>query len=105
MNDNQLNEYCRSIAEDIVRDANSEDQALDWASEAADSSEYAIYIHKAHELCQNCNITQGEDFVAESFPHQAMTYDEIACLIAYGEIDARVRAFVWKLWQEKEGAA
>ena len=29
MNDNYLNEYCRSIAEEIVRDASSEDQALD----------------------------------------------------------------------------
>lgn len=105
MNDNYLNEYCRSIAEEIVRDANSEDQALDWAREAADSSEYAIYIHKAHELCQNCDITQGEEFVAEFFSDEAMTYDEMACRIAYGEIDARVSAFVWELWQEKEEAA
>lgn len=105
MNNHHLDEYCRSIAEDIVRDADSECQALDWASEAADSSEYAIYIHKAHELCQNCDITQGEEFVAECFPNEAMTYDETACRIAYGEIYSRVCVFVGELWQEKEEAA
>lgn len=105
MNDYQLDEYCRSIAEDIVRDAKSEEQALDWASESADGSEYVIYYHKAHELCQNCNTDQGEDFVAECWADTPMTYDEIACRIAYGEIDARIRNFVWQIWQEKEGEA
>jgi len=105
MNDNQLNEYCRSIAEEIVRDAKTECQAMDWARESADSSEYVIYYHKAHELCQNCDIAQGEEFVAECFPNEVMTYDEIACRIAYGEIDSRICSFVWQLWQEKEEAA
>ena len=105
MNDYQLDEYCRSIAEEIVRDAETECQAMDWASESADSSEYAIYYHKAHELCQNCDTTQGEDFVAECWPSEAMTYDEMACRIAHGEIDFRIRSFVWRLWQEKEEAA
>lgn len=105
MNDYQLDEYCRSIAEDIVRDAKSEEQALDWASEAADSTEWVIYYNKAHELCQNCNTDQGEDFIAECWANEPMTYDEMACRIAYGEIDARVRNFVWQLWQEKEGEA
>ena len=105
MNDYQLDEYCRSVAEDIVRDARDLDQAMDWASESADGSEYVIYYHKAHELCQNCSTDQGEDFVAECWADTPMTYDEIACRIAYGEIDARIRNFVWQLWQEKEEAA
>jgi hypothetical protein len=105
MNDYQLDQYCESIAQDIVRDARDLDQAMDWASESADSSEYVVYYHKAHELCQNCNTDQGEDFVAECWAGETMTYDEMACRIAYGEIDARVRGFVWKLWEEKEETA
>lgn len=105
MNDYQLDQYCESIAQDIVRDARDLDQAMDWASESADGSEYVIYYAKAHELCQNCNTDQGEDFVAECWAGETMTYDEMACRIAYGEIDARVRGFVWKLWEEKEEQA
>ena len=105
MNDYQLDQYCESIAQDIVRDARDLDQAMDWASESADSSEYVVYYHKAHELCQNCNTDQGEDFVAECWAGETMTYDEMACRIAYGEIDARVRGFVWKLWEENEETA
>ena len=105
MYDYQLDEYCESIAQDIVRDARDLDQAMDWASESADGSEYVIYYAKAHELCQNCNTDQGEDFVAECWAGETMTYDEMACRIAYGEIDARVRGFVWKLWEEKEEQA
>jgi hypothetical protein len=105
INDHTLDEYCRSIAEDIVRDADSEEQAMDWACEAADSTEWAIYYHKAHELCQNCNTESGEDFVSEFWADGPMTYDEMACRIAYGEIDTRVRLFVYDLWQEKEDYA
>ena len=105
MNDYQLDQYCESIAQEIVRDARDLEQALDWASESADGSEYVIYHHKAHELCQNCSVDQGEAFVAECWANEPMTYDEMACRIAYGEIDTRVREFVWKLWEEKEEQA
>lgn len=102
MNDNQLDEYCNTIAEDICRDARDWDQALDWAHESADSSEYAIYIHKAHELCQSCDISQGEEFAQDCFGDKFKTYDELACLIAYGEIRARVEARVWAIFEERE---
>ena len=96
MNEYQLNQYCEQIARDILNDADDLDQAMDWASESADSSEYVIYPNKAHELCQGCDIEQGEAFVADCFAGVAMTYDEIACRIAYGEIDARVTGDVPK---------
>lgn len=105
MNDYQLDQYCEGIAQDILRDARDLYQALDWASESADGSEYVIYYHKAHELCQNCNTDQGNDFVSECWANEPMTYDEMASRIAYGEIDTRVRGFVWRLWEEKEGEA
>jgi hypothetical protein len=43
LNDFTLTEYCNDIAQEICRDASDEDQAMDWASESADSSEYVIY--------------------------------------------------------------
>jgi hypothetical protein len=34
-----------------------------------------------------------------------MTYDEMACRIAYGEIDARIRAAVYEIFEQREDAA
>ena len=105
LNDYALTEYCNSIAEEICRDARDMDQAMDWASESADSSEYVIYYAKAHELCRNCDISQGEYFIADCYSDCPMTYDEMACRIAYGEIDARVRAKVYEIFQTREDEA
>ena len=102
LNDFNLTEYCDDIAQDICRDASDIDQAMDWASESADSSEYVIYYAKAHELCHGCDTTQGEDFVADGFSDVPMTYDEMACRIAYGEIDARIRTAVHNLFASLE---
>jgi hypothetical protein len=104
LNDFTLTEYCNDIAQEICRDASDEDQAMDWASESADSSEYVIYYAKAHELCRGCDTTQGEEFVADCFSGASMTYDEMACRIAYGEIDARIRAAVYQIFAEREAA-
>jgi len=104
INDYTLTEYCNAIAQEICRDASDEDQAMDWASESADGSEYVIYHAKAHELCRNCDITQGEEFVADCFSDVPMTYDDMACRIAYGEIDARIRAAVYEIFAEREAA-
>ena len=105
LNDFYLTEYCNDIAEEICRDASDVDQAMDWASESADGSEYCIYYAKAHELCRGCDTTQGEEFVAECFNDVPMTYDEMACRIAYGEIDSRIRAKVWEIFEQGEEEA
>ena len=104
INDYTLAEYCNEIAQDICRDASDEYQAMDWASESADSSEYVIYYAKAHELCRGCDTTQGEDFLADCYGDVPMTYDEMACRIAYGEIDARIRAAVYEIFAERDAA-
>lgn len=101
INDFWLDEYCNDVAQEICRDAQDEDQALDWASEHADGSEYVIYYAKAHELCRGCNTDAGEDFVSECWADTVMTYDEMACRIAYGEIDSRIRAAVHRIFEEQ----
>ena len=102
LNDFSLTEYCDTMAEDIFADAPTFEDAMDWATEAADGSEYVIYYGKAHDLCRNCDTTQGEEFIAECYSDVPMTYDEMACRIAYGEIYSRIQA---KLWQMNEAIA
>jgi hypothetical protein len=103
MQNYDLTQYCNDIAEEIARDASDIEQAMDWAHESADGSEYVIYYAKAHTICQNCNIEQGEDFFSECYGGEhGKSYDEIACIMAYGEINARICARLWEIFEERE---
>ena len=104
INDFWLTEYCNDIAQDICKDAADIDQATDWASESADGSEYVIYTAKAHMLCQNCNTVEGEDFVSDCWGDTPLSYDEMACRIAYGEIESRIRNAIYEIFENKEAA-
>ena len=105
MQDHQLTEYCKDIAAEIMRDAVDIDTAMDWACEAANGSEYVIYYSKAHAICQNCDVTRGEEFVDEiGAPEGGWSYDGIASAIAYGEILARIQSALWELNEAKEVA-
>jgi hypothetical protein len=103
MNDFQLNAYCNDIAADIVEGAADIDEAMDRASESADGSEHVIYYHKAHKLCAECNTDQGEDFLADCYSEgHNKSYDELASIIAYGEILARVQSAIYELNEAAE---
>lgn len=103
--DYDLTQYCNDIAEDIARDAADYNQATDWAHESADGSEHVIYYHKAHAICQNCNIGQGEDLFNDCYGgNHSKSYDEIACIMAYGEIRARIEARLYEIFEEREAA-
>jgi len=107
MSDYKLTKYCDSIAEEIAEDAPNFEIAMEQAHESADGSEYVIYYHKAHEVCQNCNIQQGEEFFFECYYSEkhSKSYDEIASIIAYGEINARISSRLWDIYQEREEEA
>jgi hypothetical protein len=91
INDHALNEYAADIADEILRECDGDrDDAMDRAHEVADGSEWAIYYHKAHELCQNCNTDNGEQFFENCGPWEDITYNGIASIIAYGELRARI---------------
>jgi len=106
MNNFYLTEYCNDIAAEIARDARDFDHAIDWAHESADGSEYVIYYHKAHDVCQNCNIEQGEDFFADCYGKEhGKSYDEIACIMSYGEINARICSKLWEIFEARESEA
>ena len=102
LNDFALTEYCNDIAQEICSDASDENQAMDWAHESADSSEYVIYYAKAHELCRHCDTQHGEQFVADCWDNSPMSYDDMACRIAYGEIVTRIQSAIHNLFASLE---
>lgn len=91
MTNQELTEYCNMLAEEIMLEIKEYggDQ-FDLAHQYADGSEYCIYYSKAHELCQNCDITNGEQWAEEIGVGENPTYNSIATVIAYGEIYTRI---------------
>lgn len=105
INDYTLNEYAADIADEILRECDGDrDRALDFAHEYADGSEWAIYYHKAHELCQNCNTENGEQFYEDGGQWEDVTYNGIASIIAYGELHARIALAIDAKINESEAA-
>lgn len=99
INDYMLDQYVASIAAEILRECDGDrDKAMDLAHQYADESEWAIYYHKAHELCQNCDTDNGDAFFEDCGPWENLTYDTIATIIAYGEIRTRIeRTIHWMI--------
>jgi len=105
INDYTLNEYAADIADEILRECDGDrETAHDMGYEYADGSEWAIYYHKAHELCQNCNTDNGEQFYDDCGPWEDVTYDKIATIIAYGELRARIEQAIDAKIDEAEAA-
>lgn len=104
INDFWLDTYCTDIARDIALDARDFNQAMDWAHESADGSEYVIYTAKAHAICQQCNTDNGHEFVRDCYPDAWLDYDQQASAIAYGEIIARIHNALnkhFEAWKEE----
>ena len=106
MNDHQLTEYCNDIAKEIAEETSNFDTANEQAHERSDGSEYVIYYYKAHDVCQNCNIDQGEDWFSDCYSvTHSKSYNEIATIMAYGEIQARISSKLWEIFEAREVAA
>jgi hypothetical protein len=106
INDYTLNEYAADIADEILRECDGDrETAIDLAAERADGSEWAIYYHKAHELCQNCNTDNGAQYYDDCGPWEDVsTYNGIASIIAYGELHARIAQAIDAKIDEAEAA-
>ena len=100
--DYDLDQAVAESAKYIVSDASNYDQALDWATEAADSYQEVIYYSKAHALIAGCNTEAGRLFVEDCFGGEVMDYDTLACRIVYGEIQSRLNLAVHNLWHETQ---
>ena len=93
-NDIQLDEYCAMCADDILSEESDRDSAMDMAHEYADGSQYVIYYWRAHALCAGCNTDRGESFLEDTGHPDGATYDQLATLIAYGEIYSRIAEII-----------
>ena len=102
-NEYDLYQAVADSAKCIVDDADNYEQALDWASEAADSYQECIYYNKAHALIGGCNTDAGRLFVEDCYgKHHNLDYDALACAIVYGEIQSRLSLAVHNLWHETQ---
>jgi len=92
INENKLDEIAMDYAIEIrreIKDHGGEETEL--AHEYADGSEWAIYYHKAHELCRECDVTSGEDGLRDGGePLAGWSYDTMATTIAYWELNTRI---------------
>ena len=101
--DYDLEQAVADSAKHIVADASSYHEALDWASEVADSYQEVIYYSKAHALIGGCNTDAGRLFVDDCYGTQhGLDYDALACAIAYGEIQSRLSLAIHNLWHETQ---
>ncbi len=90
--DYDLTKEAEEIASDIadeIKDYGGD--AHDLAHQHVDGSQYVIYYHHAHSICQNCNTDAGEDFASEcGEPEEGWSYNGFAVAIAFGELHHRV---------------
>ena len=102
MNNYELTEYCNDIAKEIAEETSNFDTANEQAHERAEGSEHVIYHYKAHWICQNCDIDQGQDFFSDCYSgDHGKSYDEIATIMACGEIQARISSKLWEIFEER----
>jgi len=98
--DYNLDDMVASWAVEIFEQTTDREEGLDLVHQYADGSEWVIYYSKAHDLCRNCNIDQGEDFVEDcGEPEGGWSYNGFAIAIAYGEIYARLSQAVDGLYE------
>lgn len=104
--DFNLDDMVASWAVEIFEQTDNEDQAIEWAHQYADGSEWVIYFYKAHELCAGCNTDIGEGFVEDcGEPEGGWSYGGFASAIAYGEIVGRLNSAIQGLFEMAEEAA
>ena len=103
MNDTKLDLIAQTYAEDIFAemkvDGWTEDEARDTIWEWVDGSEHVIYYGKAHDICQTCDITNGEEFAEEVGLPEVVTYDNLASQIVFGELLYRVTVAFYELME------
>jgi hypothetical protein len=110
--DYALDKECKSIAQeifDIYKDDYCEDgeeidafdhTLTDSVSEHVDGHEFVIYHHKALRFCAECDVSDGEEFLADiGLPHE-ITIHNLASTILYGEMESRVRHFLEQIVEE-----
>lgn len=108
-----LNKECEELAQEIYADImggkgadeNPEDyrdEMMDRAHEDADGHQWAIYIHHARQMCADCDVSRGEEFLEDVGMPEEVTFDKLATTIAYGEMRARIEEALGDLIDARE---
>lgn len=111
INDYLLAKECEELAREIVDDFRREypgedlsdyrDEMSDRAHEVADSHSWAIYNHQALMICAHCDVSSGEELLEDIGLPQDPTIYSIACLIAFGEMRARIESAIDEILEEE----
>ena len=97
--DKQLDRLAQAYADEIRKDIEQfGGEFSDMAWERADGSEHVIYYFNAKQLCSHCNTDDGEQFIDDIGGIPAgKSFDEIACMIAFGELYQRIMARLYDM--------
>lgn len=96
-----LHDFIENYASDS-HDVFNEFDLQDSIWEYADSTQWVIYYHKAHWICQNLDISEAEsEFEELGGSQEGDTYDSIACKIAFSKVRLDLTERVEELIQEE----
>ena len=102
MDDNKLDAIALEYAKDILAESKRWGRDLfNLIHEWIDSSEWIVYHSEAHEICQNCDLERGHEFM-KNIDCQETDYDKIAAALAYGELCYRVEEAIAQLIEEED---
>lgn len=108
ISDHLLTKECDEIAAGIVEEQRDElagdesledyrDEMSSCAHERVDGHSWVIYNHKALMICAHCNTDEGEAFLEDVGMPEGPDIYKLACLIAFGEMRARVEQAIDRL--------
>ncbi len=106
----ECDELARGIVDDFRREHPGEDLSdyqdrgdfSDRAHEVADRHEWVIYNHKALMICAHCDVPSGEEFLEDVGMPRGPTIYSLACMIAYGEMRARIESEIGSIIESEE---
>lgn len=108
MTQKEIYDYIEALVDDAVEEAQRygmSDDIEEYVSrtidESIDSSEYTIYYHKAHQLCQTIDTSAGQAWL-EDLDFKTSSYDEFASQLAYATLREEAYALLpeHKLYNE-----
>ena len=113
--ENEINDYaleteCKEIAQSafdeitaLHEDESPEDLRDEFDThihETIDGHQWLIYPAKTHQLCANCDMSSGEEYLADVGAGDSPDYDKFAQVLAYGEMKARAMSALDDLIEE-----
>jgi len=110
INDDALETECKEIAQsafDEIRGLHEDESPDDLRDEfdqhiheTIDGHNWLIHPKKTHQLCANCDVSNGETFLADVGAGDSPDYDKFAVTLAYGEMKARAMSALDDLIEE-----